>query len=37
VLITGVRNRISDLRPLLPRIAAAIDDVQQGQITEIGR
>ena len=35
VLITGVRNRMADLRPLLPRITSALERVQHGQLVEI--
>jgi hypothetical protein len=30
VLLVRVRNRISDLRPLLPRIAAALRELKEG-------
>ena len=35
VLIFRVRNRIGDLRPLVPRILTAIQEVQRGQIIEV--
>jgi hypothetical protein len=35
VLISGVRNRMQDLRPMIPRILAAIEDVQRGQLIEV--
>ena len=35
VLITRVRNRIQDLRPLLPRIQSALLHVTRGQLIEI--
>jgi hypothetical protein len=35
VLVTGVRNRIQDLRPLIPRIVAAVATVEAGQLIEI--
>jgi len=35
VLITNVRNRMRDLRPLVPRIREAIDEVRSGQLVEV--
>lgn len=35
VLVVRVRNRMSDLRPLLPRIAAALNEIEPGQLIEI--
>lgn len=35
VVILGVRNRIEDLRPLIPRIAAAIPQLNAGDVAEI--
>jgi len=35
IVILGVRNRIEDLRPLIPRIVAAIPTVHAGDVTEI--
>jgi len=35
VVVTRVRNRIEDLRPLIPRIAAAIETTKPGDVTEI--
>jgi Domain of unknown function (DUF5615) len=35
VVVTRVRNRIEDLRPLIPRIAAAIETTRPGEVTEI--
>jgi hypothetical protein len=37
VLLTGIRNRMQDLRPLVPRILAALRDVRQGDLAEITR
>jgi hypothetical protein len=37
VLLTGVRNRMQDLRPLVPRILAALRDVRRGELAEITR
>lgn len=37
VLITGVRNRLRELRTLLPRIESALDRVQKGEIVEVTR
>jgi len=35
VVVTRVRNRIEDLRPLIPRIAAAVETTRPGDVTEI--
>lgn len=35
VLITGVRNRIADLRPLLPAVSDTVDRIQTGELIEI--
>lgn len=35
ILVVRVRNRMSDLRPLLPRIAAALNEIRPGQLIEI--
>ena len=35
VLITRVRNRISDLRPLIPRVLGAIDGARPGRLIEV--
>ena len=35
VLITNVRNRMSDLRPLIARVLAAINDATPGRLVEI--
>jgi hypothetical protein len=35
VLIMRVRNRITDLRPLLPRVLAAISQARKGEIVVI--
>lgn len=35
VLIVRVRNRLSDLRPLLPRIKAALNETQKGELREL--
>ncbi|HYU24015.1 MAG TPA: hypothetical protein VEO74_02345, partial [Thermoanaerobaculia bacterium] len=35
VLLVHVRNRMTDLRPLLPRITSAFEQVQKGQLIEI--
>jgi hypothetical protein len=37
VVIIGVRNRIEDLRPLIPRIAEALRHVVAGTVVEIRR
>lgn len=37
VVIRGVRNRLSDLRPLLPEILAAIASARAGQVIEVRR
>ncbi|MGH9424565.1 MAG: hypothetical protein ACRD3J_31620 [Thermoanaerobaculia bacterium] len=35
VVVLHVRNRIEDLRPLIPRIVKAIDTIEAGQVIEI--
>ncbi len=35
VLVVRVRNRMQELRPLLPRITAALAQVQKGELLEI--
>ena len=35
VLLVRVRNRLTDLRPLLPRIRTALNAVQKGELLEI--
>lgn len=35
VIVTGVRNRIEELRPLIPRIIVALDATEAGQVVEI--
>jgi len=35
VLLLRVRNRISDLRPLLPHILVALAEVQKGELVEV--
>jgi hypothetical protein len=35
VLITHVRNRMQDLRPLVPRIAQALQTVRNGELVEV--
>lgn len=35
VVLVNVRNRIENLRPLVPRIRAAIDVIKPGQVIEI--
>lgn len=35
VLVTGVRNRMQDLRPLLPLITNAVRTIQKGQLIEL--
>jgi hypothetical protein len=35
VLVRRVRNRMSDLRPLIGRITAAIETTRAGDITEV--
>jgi len=35
VIVVRVRNRIEDLRPLIPRILEALHDVQPGDAVEI--
>lgn len=36
VVITHVRNRIEELRPLLPRIKDALSIIKPGEVVEIG-
>ena len=35
VVVVHVRNRIEDLRPLIPRIAEALASVQPGDVIEV--
>ena len=35
IIVVRVRNRMSDLRPLLPRIEAALSEIRPGQLIEI--
>ena len=35
VLVTNVRNRMQDLRPLIPQILAALARIEKGQLIEI--
>jgi hypothetical protein len=35
IVVSHVRNRIEDLRPLLPRVIAALRTIQPGQVVEI--
>jgi len=35
VLITGVRNRLRDLRPLMPRVLQALRTVRKGELAEV--
>lgn len=35
IVVLRVRNRIEDLRPLIPRIAAAVPRLQAGEVAEI--
>jgi hypothetical protein len=37
VVIVGVRNRLRDLRPLLPRILAALAEIEKGEIRVVTR
>ncbi len=37
VLVSRIRNRMTELRPLLPRIKAALSEVQRGELIEIER
>jgi len=37
IVVTRVRNRIEDLRPLIPQILDAIVTIQPGQVVEISR
>lgn len=35
VLVTRVRNRMQDLRPLVPRILLALNNLQKGRLIEV--
>jgi predicted nuclease of predicted toxin-antitoxin system len=35
VLITGVRNRMRDLRPLMPRVLQILGTVRKGELAEV--
>jgi hypothetical protein len=35
VLVVGVRNRMRDLRPLIPRIRRPLAGIQKGEIIEV--
>jgi hypothetical protein len=35
ILITGVRNRIRDLRPLIPRVLRILATVRKGELIEV--
>jgi predicted nuclease of predicted toxin-antitoxin system len=35
VLLTRVRNRMQDLRPIIPRALQALDDLRAGELVEI--
>ena len=35
VLITGVRNRMRDLRPLMPRVLNVLATVRKGELVEV--
>ena len=35
ILVTRVRNRMQNLRPLVPRILAALEGVQKGELVEV--
>jgi hypothetical protein len=35
VLITGVRNRMRDLRPLMPRVLQVLGTVRKGELVEV--
>jgi hypothetical protein len=37
VVVLRVRNRMADLRPLIPRILAAIERVKPGEVQEVTR
>ncbi|MGZ5431490.1 MAG: hypothetical protein ACXW5U_00935 [Thermoanaerobaculia bacterium] len=37
IAVTGVRNRIQDLRPLIPRILLALATVRRGEVVTITR
>ncbi len=35
VIVSGIRNRIEELRPLIPRIIAALNTVRSGEALEV--
>lgn len=35
VLLVRIRNRMTELRPLLPRIEAALEEVPRGELVEV--
>lgn len=35
VLVSGIRNRLRELRPLVPRIRNALDHVKKGELIEV--
>jgi len=35
VLLTGVRNRMQDLKPLVPRILQVLQTVRRGELAEV--
>lgn len=35
VVVFGIRNRIEELRPLIPRILAALNTVKSGEVIEV--
>jgi hypothetical protein len=37
VVIVGLRNRIEDLRPLIPRITTALTTITPGEVIEVSR
>jgi hypothetical protein len=37
VALVGFRNRIQDLRPIIPRILAALDTVAAGEVVTLAR
>ena len=37
VVVTGIRNRIEELRPMIPRIIAALREVKPGEVIELTR
>jgi hypothetical protein len=37
IAVVGVRNRMEDLRPLLPRILEALTTIRPGQLITISR